>query len=124
MTKAVGLALVLALTLASGLFDARGFVYASRAWPGGRLDPAVALTSLAAFVAGVSLYVLAVRFMQGVGIVGVSLQSAIWFVATAIGVAAMDGTVLQWSRLQQATALGIAIALTWLIATTSGAEGH
>ena len=26
------------LTVASGLLDARGFVYASRAWPGGQLD--------------------------------------------------------------------------------------
>ena len=124
MAKFAGIALVLALTLASGIFDARGFVYASRAWPGGRLDPAFALASLAAFVVGVSLYVFAGRFMQGVGIVGVALQSAIWFVATAIGVAAMDGTVLQWSRAQQVTAIGIAIALTWLIATTSGSEAH
>jgi hypothetical protein len=124
MTKAAGFALVLALTLASGLFDARGFLYASRAWPGGRLDPATALASLAAFVAGVSLYVLAVRFMQGVGIAQMALQSAIWFVVTAVGVAAMDGSVLQWSRTQQVTAIGIAIALGWLIATTSGAKGH
>ena len=124
MSKAAGFALVLALTLASGLFDARGFVYASRAWPGGRLDPSAAVASLAAFIAGVSLYVLAVRFMQGVGIAGVALQSALWFVATASGVSAMDGTVLQWSRPQQLTAIGIAVALAWLIATTSGAKGH
>ncbi|MGE3667279.1 MAG: hypothetical protein AB7G51_11735 [Steroidobacteraceae bacterium] len=88
------------------------------------MAPAVALSSLAAFIAGVSLYVLAVRFMQGVGIVGVALQSAIWFVVTAVGVAAMDGTVMQWSRLQQLTAICIAIALGWLIVTTSGAKGH
>ncbi|MGD9597565.1 MAG: hypothetical protein AB7G76_04255 [Steroidobacteraceae bacterium] len=124
MPKAAGLALVLALTLASGLFDARGFVYAARAWPGGRLDPGTAMASLAAFVVGVSMYVVAVRFMQGIGIAGVALQSAIWFVATAIGIALMDGTILQWTRLQQVTAIGIAIALTWLIATTSGANGH
>ncbi|MBV6422302.1 MAG: hypothetical protein NAOJABEB_00077 [Steroidobacteraceae bacterium] len=124
MPKAAGLALVLALTLASGLFDARGFVYAARAWPGGRLDPGAATASLASFVVGVSLYVVAVRFMQGIGIAGVALQSAVWFVATAIGIALMDGTILQWTRLQQLTAIGIAIALTWLIATTSAASGH
>jgi len=124
MARFASLALVLALTFASGFFDARGFLYASRAWPSGRLDPPLALASLAAFVLGVSLYVLAVRFMQGIGIVGVALQSAIWFVVTAIGIAVMDGTVMQWTRVQQATAIAIAIALTWLIATTSGAEGH
>lgn len=124
MAKSAGIALVLALTFASGFFDARGFLYASRAWPGGRLDPPLALASLAAFVLGVSLYVLAVRSMQGIGIVGVALQSAIWFVVTAIGIAVMDGTVLQWTRLQQATAIAIAVALAWLIATTSGSEAH
>ena len=88
------------------------------------LTTLLALASLAAFVLGVSLYVLAVRFMQGIGIVGVALQSAIWFVVTAIGIAVMDGTVLQWTRLQQATAIAIAVALAWLIATTSGSEAH
>lgn len=124
MPKFAGIALALVLTIGSGVFDARGFVYAARAWPGGRLDPAFAMASLAAFVLGVSMYIIAVRFMQGVGIVGVALQSAIWFVVTAIGIAAMDGTVMQWTRLQQATAVGVAIALTWLIATTSGGKVH
>ena len=121
MAKFAGIALVLALTLASGIFDARGFVYASRAWPGGRLDPAFALASLAAFVVGVSLYVFAVRFMQGVGIVGVALQSAMWFIVTAVGIAIMDNSILQWSRTQQFVGLAVAIGLGWLIATTRAA---
>ena len=36
------------LTIASGLLDARGFVYAARAWPGGQLDVKMGLASLAA----------------------------------------------------------------------------
>ena len=35
------------LTLASGLLDARGFVYAARAWPEGQLDLKMGLASLA-----------------------------------------------------------------------------
>ena len=35
------------LTLASGLLDARGFVYAARAWPDGQLDLKMGLASLA-----------------------------------------------------------------------------
>jgi len=31
-------AVVAILTIASGLLDARGFVYAARAWPSGQLD--------------------------------------------------------------------------------------
>ncbi len=109
--------LVLILTVLSGLMDARGFVYAGRAWPGGHLSwPAVGLSMLA-FFAGIALYIGSVRFMQSVGVNAVALQSGIWFVATAIGIAAMDGTVLQWSRPQQLIALAVMAGLAWLIAS-------
>jgi hypothetical protein len=111
------------LTVGSGLLDARGFVYAARAWPGGQLDPRMALASLAAFGGGLTAYILAIKFMQNAGIQGVALQSGIWFVVTAIGIAAMDGTLLQWSRTQQAVGVAVAVALAWLIATTRAAEG-
>lgn len=114
--------MVLVLTISSGVMDALGFVYAARAWPGGRLDLKLATTSFLAFAAGLSLYIVAVRFMQSFGLHGVSLQAAIWFVVTAIGVAAMDGSVLQWTRMQQLVAVGIVAGLGWLIATTSAAH--
>jgi hypothetical protein len=117
------LAVVGLLTLASGLLDARGFVYASRAWPGGHLDVKMALASLSCFVGGLTAYILAVRFMQNSGISGVALQSGIWFVITAVGIAAMDGTLVQWTRTQQAVGVAVAIALTWLISTTRSAAG-
>jgi len=117
------LVLVGLLTIASGLLDARGFVYASRAWPGGHLEPKTSLLSLACFVGGLSAYILAVRFMQNAGISGVALQSGIWFVVTAVGIAAMDGTLLQWSRTQQVVGVGVAIALGWLISTTRAGAG-
>ena len=37
---------------------------------------------------------------------GVALQSGIWFVVTAIGIAAMDGTIVQWTRTQQVVGVG------------------
>ena len=111
------------LTLASGLLDARGFVYAARAWPQGQLDARMALASLLCFVGGLTAYIVAIRFMQNAGIHGVALQSGIWFVVTAIGIAAMDGTITQWSRTQQAVGVAVAIALCWLISTTRAAEG-
>jgi hypothetical protein len=109
------------LTIGSGLLDARGFVYASRAWPGGVLDPKVGLLSLACFGGGLTAYILAVKFMQNAGIQGVALQSGIWFVITAVGIAAMDGTILQWTRAQQVVGLVVAVALGWLIVTTRAA---
>jgi hypothetical protein len=113
--------IVALLTVGSGLLDARAFVYASRVWPGGQLDLRMALAALAAFGGGIALYMLAVKFMQNAGIQGVALQSGIWFVVTAIGIAAMDGTVAQWTRPQQIVGVVVAIGLGWLIVTTRSA---
>jgi hypothetical protein len=111
------------LTIASGLLDARGFVYASRVWPDGQFDLKMAIASFVSFAGGITAYMVAIKFMQGAGIHGVALQSGIWFVVTAVGIAAMDGTLLQWSRTQQLVGVAVAVALTWLIATTRAAEG-
>ena len=116
--------LVLVLTVTSGVMDARGFVCAGRAWPGGRLDWMAVGQSLLAFLAGISLYIGAVRFMQAMGLSAVALQSGIWFVVTAIGIAALDGTVLQWSRPQQLVAIIVIAGLTWLISTSTTHETH
>ncbi len=110
-------ALVLLLTVLSGVMDARGFVYASRAWPRGRLDVRLAAASVLAFLAGLCLYIGSVRFMRDLGVNAVTLQSAIWLVVTAVGLAIMDGSILQWTRTQKVVAVVIACALTWLIAT-------
>jgi hypothetical protein len=114
--------LVLVLTVTSGVMDARGFVYAGRAWPEGNIDWTAVGQSMLAFFAGISLYIGAVRFMQSMGLNAVALQSAIWFVATAIGIAALDGTVVQWTRLQQLVALGVIVGLAWLITTAHEAR--
>ena len=114
--------LVLVLTVTSGVMDARGFVYAGRAWPKGQLDWQAVGQSMLAFFAGISLYIGAVRFMQAMGLNAVALQSGIWFVATAIGIAALDGSVAQWSRAQQLVALGVIAGLAWLISTAH--EAH
>jgi hypothetical protein len=110
------------LTVGSGLLDACGFVFAARSWPGGNLDPKMGLLSLASFAGGLTAYILAVKFMQNAGIQGVALQSGIWFVITAVGIAAMDGSILNWSRTQQVVGVAVAVALCWLIATTRAAE--
>jgi len=115
------LAVVGILTIASGLLDARGFVYAAQAWPGGRLDLKMGLISLLSFAGGVSAYIVAIKFMQNAGIHGVALQSGIWFVVTAIGIAAMDGSIVQWTRTQQLVGVAVAVALCWLISSTRAA---
>ena len=109
------------LTVASGLLDARGFLYAGKSWPGGQLDPKMGIISLLSFGGGLTAYILAVKFMQSAGLHGVALQSGIWFVITAVGIAAMDGTLLQWTRTQQIVGIAVAVALGWLISTTRAA---
>jgi hypothetical protein len=121
MGQAGNLIVVALLTVGSGLLDARAFVFASRAWPDGRLDWRMALVSLACFAGGIGLYMFAVKFMQNAGIAGVALQSGLWFVVTAIGIAVMDGTIVQWTRSQQVVGVAVAIALCWLISTTRAA---
>ena len=121
MGQVGNLVVVALLTVGSGLLDARAFVFAARVWPGGRLDWKMALASLACFAGGIGLYVLAVKFMQNAGIQGVALQSGIWFIVTAIGIAAMDGTIVQWTRSQQVVGVVVVVALCWLISTTRAA---
>ena len=121
MGQVGNLVIVGLLTVASGLLDARGFVFAARAWPGGNLDPRMGFLSLASFAGGLTAYIIAVKFMQSAGIQGVALQSGIWFVITAVGIAAMDGTLLQWTRTQQIVGVAVALALGWLISTTRAA---
>jgi hypothetical protein len=82
----------------------------------------MALLSLASFAGGLTAYIIAVKFMQNGGIQGVALQSGIWFVITAVGIAAMDGSIVSWSRTQQVVGVAVAVALCWLIATTRAAE--
>jgi hypothetical protein len=122
MNHLINLVLVTGLTTLSGLMDARGFYYAPQAWPGGRLDGKYAALSIACFVGGLSLYILAVRFMQHVGVGSVAVQSAVWFVVTAIGIAVLDGSVLQWTRAQQLVGVLIFLGLAWLISATRTAN--
>ena len=58
------------LTLASGLLDARGFVYAARAWPQGQLDVKMGLAALLSFVGGLTAYILAIRSCRTPGSTG------------------------------------------------------
>ncbi|MCC6474512.1 MAG: hypothetical protein IT514_12280 [Burkholderiales bacterium] len=118
MTQLLNLLLVTGLTVLSGIMDARGFYYAPLAWPHGRLDGRYALLAIGCFVGGLSLYILAVRYMQHVGVGSVAVQSAVWFVVTAVGIAVLDGTVVHWTRAQQIVGALVFVGLAWLIAST------
>ncbi len=122
MKNWLSLLLVLILTVTSGVMDARGFLYAGRAWPDGQIDWSAVGQSMLAFFACISLYIGAVRFMQQMGLGAVALQSAIWFAVTAIGISALDGTVMQWTRMQQLVGVAVVGGLAWLISTANAAH--
>ncbi|MFT3904927.1 MAG: hypothetical protein QM718_01295 [Steroidobacteraceae bacterium] len=115
--------MVFALTVLSGIMDARGFNFAPQAWNQGQLRPSMALLAIGCFLAGLMLYIVAVRFMQVLGVGSAAIQTAIWFVVTAIGVGALDGSVGQWTRLQQLVALLVVLGLGWLVVTTRDVVG-
>jgi hypothetical protein len=66
--------------------------------------------------------VLAVRFIQAMGVHGVALQSALWFIVTAVGIAVLDTSILNWSRTQQVVGVLVAVGLGWLIVTSAMQE--
>lgn len=117
MSKVLSMVAVFVLTFASGLMDARAFLNAAKAWPNGVFDPATAIASILWFAGGISMYIIAVRFMQNIGVTGVALQTALWFVVTAVGIAILDGSVVQWSRMQQVVGVLVAAGLGFLIVT-------
>ena len=119
MTNPANLAMVVILTGLSGVLDARGFMYAARSWPGGLLDWRMALAAILSFVGGLSCYVLAVRFMYGLGVRSVAIQTGIWFIVTAVGVSLMDGSLASWTRTQQLVAIAVTLGIGWLAATTA-----
>ena len=119
MNNPANLALVLVLTGLSGLLDARGFIFAARSWPAGLLDWRIALAAILSFLGGLSCYVLAVRFMHGLGVSSVAIQTGIWFIVTAVSVALMDGSISSWTRTQQLVAIAVTLGIGWLAATTA-----
>jgi len=120
MTATLNTLLVIAITLVSGILDARGFLHAGRAWPQGSIDVREVALSLAFFGGGISLYVIAVRFMQNLGVGSAALQTAVWFIVTAVALAVFDGSIAQWTRTQQVVGALLAIGLGWLVVTTAG----
>lgn len=116
----VGLVIaVLVVTAVSAVLDAHGFVQAARAWsPAGQFVPRAAALSLVCFLTGVTLYIASIRVQRRLGIESATVQSALWFAMTIIGVAMLDGSIARWSATQITIALGVSAGLVWLIITT------
>jgi hypothetical protein len=111
-------ALVL-ITVLSALLDAKGFVYATRAWPAGVINLRSASLSILYFMGGVTLYILSIRIQHAIGPQSAVAQSTFWFAMTIIGVALMDGTLRNWTPSQITVGCSVCVGIAWLAVSTS-----
>ena len=112
--------LTFALLAASGFADSYGFFYASKIWQQGSLSWNDLGRSAVGWFVGISLYVVALKPMSNAGVTSAELQTAVWFAMTIIGVVVFSGRFLAWQRLDQAVAVGVVVALGWLLVRTQG----
>jgi hypothetical protein len=70
------------------------------------------------FWTGITLYVLALKFMARMGVTSAEIQTIVWFTMTIIGVVIFSGKFLSWPRLEQAVAVLVLMGLGWLLART------
>ena len=113
------LLVVVALSLVSGLGDARGFVHAARIWQGGRLAVGELVRSGAGFALGIGAYWVSVRYLRQCGIVAPEAQTLLWFGVTVVGVALVSGQFQQWQPIDQAVAVLVLAGIGWLMVRTA-----
>lgn len=120
MQKLFPLICLIVLTLCSGMFDAQGFIYASKMWKDGALVKVAAGKSILFFFVGMTLYLFSLRFQQQVSVISPEFQSLFWFSVTLVGVAIINGKFMQWSNLDRVIALIILCGIGWLLVRTGG----
>jgi hypothetical protein len=107
--------LLVALTLASGMGDAHGFVHAARMWQDGRVVWRELWHSALGFTVGVGCYWIAVRDLVRAGVLAPEVQTLLWFSVTIVGVAIVSGRFLAWRVGDQALAVAVLAGLGWLL---------
>ena len=110
--------LVLVLIVFSGFADSLGFVYAAKIWQNGVLSwPDVGRSALG-WAAGITLYVVSLKYMARLGVTSAEIQTAVWFAMTIIGVVIFSGRFFSWPRLEQIVAALVLLGLGWLLVRT------
>ena len=111
--------LVLVLIALSGFADSLGFVYAAKTWQAGVLSwPDVGRSALG-WILGMTMYVIALKYMARLGVTSAEMQTVVWFAMTIIGVVIFSGRFFSWPRLEQAVAVLVLVGLGWLLARTA-----
>ncbi len=107
--------LVVALTVLSGLADARGFIHAARMWQQDHLVWAELAKSGLGFGVAVLLYWVGLRHLHRAGVVSPEVQALFCSAVTLLGVAVFSGRIFRWPSADQATALLVVAGIGWLV---------
>jgi hypothetical protein len=113
-------ALILGLTLISGIADAQGFIHAATIWQEGKVHWSELGKSALGFGVGLGMYWISLKYMRELGIVTPEIQTLIWFVVTIVGVAVVSGRAFQWPVADQTVAVAVLAGICWLLFRTAG----
>lgn len=119
-TQAQALALIIGITLVSGIADAKAFIHAAAIWQDGRLVWSELGKSALGFALGIMTFWLSVRYMRELGVVTPELQTLIWFGVTMVGVAMISGRAFRWPLVDQVVGAMVLGGIAWLLVRISG----
>jgi hypothetical protein len=112
-------AIVMVLTIISGIGDAQGFLHAARVWRDGVFMWDEVVKSALGFAFGMVLYWIAIRYFQKSGVTIAETQTIVWFAITIVGVAALSGEFLRWRMFDQLVAVTTLGGIGWLMFRTA-----
>jgi len=115
LERAKAVALILAMTLVSGIADAQGFIHADRIWQGGKARWDEVGKSALGFIIGIAVYWRSLKHMKHLGILSPETQTIVWFSVTIAGVALVSGKAFRWPLVDQAVALVVLSGVGWLM---------
>jgi hypothetical protein len=118
--QAKNVALILAMTLVSGVADARGFIHADRIWAGGKVRWEEVGKSALGFIVGIAIYWRSLKHMKQLGVLSPEVQTIIWFSVTIVGVAVISGRAFRWPLVDQVVALLVLAGVGWLMFRAPG----
>ncbi len=112
--ESISILVIVVVTIISGYSDAQGVLHAAKVWHDGKLVAGELARSALGFAIGISMYWVAVRYMEKVGIFAPEIQTVIWFGVMIIGVALASRAFFDWNVVDQLVALGVFAGVVWL----------
>jgi hypothetical protein len=112
-------AIVIALTILSGIGDSQGFLHAARVWRDGELMWDEVVKSALGFAFGIVMYWIAIRYFQESGVTMAETQTIVWFAITIVGVAVLSGAFVRWRIADQLIAITTLGGIGWLMFRTA-----